>query len=104
MFDGIVGQLEHFRNMMEGYVDQTETAGYIVSQQYYSALIENEQDTLEKLNEERDQLIASLNDAVNSGATFTSLRPTPARPRKFHDLISCAKVHFGSIYCPHRWQ
>ena len=68
MFDGIVGQLEHFRNMMEGYVDQTETAGYIVSQQYYSALIENEQDTLEKLNEERDQLIASLNDAVNSGA------------------------------------
>lgn len=68
MFDGIVGQLEHFRNMMEGYVDQTETAGYIVSQQYYSALIANEQDTLEKLNEERDQLIASLNDAVNSGA------------------------------------
>lgn len=67
MFDGIVGQLEHFRNMMEGYVDQTETAGYIVSQQYYSALIENEQDTLEKLNEERDQLVASLNDAVNSG-------------------------------------
>lgn len=68
MFDGIVGQLEHFRNMMEGYVDQTETAGYIVSQQYYSALIENEQDTLEKLNEERDQLVASLNNAVNSGA------------------------------------
>ena len=68
MFDGIVGQLEHFRNMMEGYVDQTETAGYIVSQQYYSALIDNEQDTLEKLNEERGQLVASLNDAVNSGA------------------------------------
>ena len=68
MFDGIVGKLEHFRNMMEGYVDQTETAGYIVSQQYYSALIDNEQDTLEKLNEERDQLVASLNNAVNSGA------------------------------------
>lgn len=68
MFDGIVGQLEHFRNMMEGYVDQTEAAGYLVSQEYYSALIENEQDTLEKLNEERDQLVASLNNAVNSGA------------------------------------
>ena len=68
MFDGIVGQLEHFRNMMEGYVDQTETAGYLVSQEYYSALIDNEQDTLEKLNEERNQLVASLNDAVNSGA------------------------------------
>ena len=53
---------------MEGYVDQTETAGYLVSQEYYSALIENEQDTLEKLNEERDQLVTSLNDAVNSGA------------------------------------
>lgn len=68
MFDGIVGQLEHFRNMMEGYVDQTETAGYIVSQQYYSALIDNEEATLSQLNEERNQLIASLNDAVNSGA------------------------------------
>lgn len=68
MFDGIVGQLEHFRNMMEGYVDQTETAGYIVSQQYYSALIDNEEETLEKLNQERSQLVASLNDAVNSGA------------------------------------
>ena len=68
MFDGIVGQLEHFRNMMEGYVDQTETAGYIVSQQYYSALIDNEEETLTRLNQERSQLVASLNDAVNSGA------------------------------------
>ena len=68
MFDGIVGQLEHFRNMMEGYVDQTETAGYLVSQEYYSALIDNEEQTLAKLNEERNQLIASLNNAVNSGA------------------------------------
>ena len=68
MFDGIVGQLEHFRNMMEGYVDQTETAGYIVSQQYYSALIDNEEETLTRLNQERNQLVASLNDAVNSGA------------------------------------
>ena len=68
MFDGIVGQLEHFRNMMEGYVDQTETAGYIVSQKYYTALIDNEEATLSRLNEERNQLIASLNDAVNSGA------------------------------------
>lgn len=68
MFDGIVGQLEHFRNMMEGYVDQTETAGYIVSQKYYTALIDNEEATLSRLNEERNQLIASLNNAVNSGA------------------------------------
>lgn len=68
MFDGIVGQLEHFRNMMEGYVDQTETAGYIVSQKYYSALIDNEEQTLAKLNEERNKLTASLNNAVKSGA------------------------------------
>lgn len=68
MFDGIVGQLEHFRNMIEGYVDQTETAGYLVSQEYYSVLIDNEEQTLAKLNEERNQLVASLNDAVNSGA------------------------------------
>lgn len=67
-FDGILGQLEHYRNIMEGYIDQTETAGYLVSEKYYNALIENEEATLSRLNEERNQLIASLNNAVNSGA------------------------------------
>lgn len=68
MFDGIISQLEHFRSMMEGYVDQSEAAGYVISRQYYSALIGNEETTLKKLNEERSQLAASLNSAVNSGA------------------------------------
>ena len=37
-------------------------------------------------------------DAVNNGAIFTSLRPTPARLLKSHDLTSCANVRFDSIY------
>ena len=45
-----------------------------------------------------------LDGAVNNGAIFTSLRPTPARLLKSHDLTSCASVRFGSIYWPHRWQ
>ena len=37
-------------------------------------------------------------DAVNNGAIITSLRPTPARLLKSHDLTSCANVRFDSIY------
>ena len=37
-------------------------------------------------------------DAVNNGAIFTSLRPTPARLLKSHDFTSCANVRLGSMY------
>lgn len=67
MYDGMLSQIEHRHNMLEGYVDQTEAQGYIVSTKYYDAMITNEQNKLSKLNKERDDLINAMNDAIVNG-------------------------------------
>lgn len=67
MYDGILSQIEHRHNMLEGYIDQTEAQGYIVSMKYYDAMITNEQNKLSKLNKERNDLINALNDAIVNG-------------------------------------
>lgn len=66
-YDNIVSQIEHKRNILEGYIDQTETQGYIVSAKYYEALIKNEENNLDQLTKERNDLIVSLNDAMANG-------------------------------------
>lgn len=66
-YDNIVSQIEHKRNILEGYIDQTETQGYIVSAKYYEALIQNEENNLDQLTKERNDLISSLNDAMANG-------------------------------------
>ena len=67
MYDGMLSQIEHRHNMLEGYIDQTEAQGYIVSTKYYDAMITNEQNKLSKLNKERNNLINALNDAIVNG-------------------------------------
>lgn len=66
-FDNILSQIDHRRNILEGYIEQTESQGYIVSTKYYSELIKNEQNNLTELTKKRNELIASLNDAVANG-------------------------------------
>lgn len=66
-YDNIVSLLDHRKNILEGYIDQSEALGYITSQKYYTALITNEEKTLNNLNEEREKLIGSLNNAMKNG-------------------------------------
>lgn len=67
MYEGMLSQIEHRHNMLEGYIDQTEAQGYIVSTKYYDAMITNEQNKLSKLNKERNDLINAMNDAIVNG-------------------------------------
>lgn len=67
LYDGILGQLEHRQNILEGYIDQTEAQGYIISTKYYDALISNELNKLKDLTKERQDLINSMNDAITNG-------------------------------------
>ncbi len=67
LYDGMLAQIEHRKNILEGYIDQTETQGYIVSTKYYDALISNEQTNLEKLTKQRQELIDAMNDAIVNG-------------------------------------
>lgn len=63
----MLGQIEHRQNILEGFIDQTETQGYIVSTKYYDALINNEQGKLEKLTNQRQDLLNAMNDAIING-------------------------------------
>ena len=66
-YDNMLSQIEHRKNILEGYIEQTETQGYIVSTKYYAELIKNEQSNLEDLTSKRNSLLASLNDAIANG-------------------------------------
>lgn len=66
-YDNILEEFDHTKNMLEGYIDLAETAGYISSSKYYDSLIENENEKLNKLYEKRDALAVSLDEAINSG-------------------------------------
>lgn len=66
-YDGILSLLEHDKNMIEEYINQTEASGHLVSKEYYEALIKTEQSNIKQLEKERTALIDSLQEAVNSG-------------------------------------
>lgn len=66
-FDGILGVIEHEKNMLDEYISQSEAKGYLVSDQYYNALKTNEQSNLDKLNEQKNAMLAELQTAMASG-------------------------------------
>lgn len=54
--------------MLEEGINQSETKGWVVSTEYYSALIENQQKQMAKLEKQRKDMMAELNAGVESGA------------------------------------
>lgn len=66
--DGVVDQLEHVTNMVNKFMDQAETRGYLLSKKYYETLIKNEQAKIGSLSNELTQLQNSLREAITSGA------------------------------------
>ena len=66
-FDGVLGVIEHYKNMLDESITQTEEKGYIVSVKYYEALKKQEQDNITQLEKERTALLSALNSAVASG-------------------------------------
>lgn len=67
-YDGYLGVIQHEKDMLDEFVSQTETAGYITSGKYYDAMSANAKKQQEELKKQRDEMISELNNAVNSGA------------------------------------
>lgn len=67
-YEGYLGVIEHEKNMLDEFVSQSETAGYIISEKYYDALSDNTKKRKSELIKQRDEMQAELNAAVNSGA------------------------------------
>lgn len=66
-YDGYLGVIQHEKDMLDEFVSQTETAGYITSGKYYDAMSANAKKQQEELKKQRDEMVADLNNAVNSG-------------------------------------
>lgn len=66
-YDGYLGVIQHEKDMLDEFVSQTETAGYVTSGKYYDAMSANAKKQQEELKKQRDEMISELNNAVNSG-------------------------------------
>lgn len=66
-YDGYLGVIQHEKDMLDEFVSQTETAGYITSGKYYDAMSANAKKQQKELKKQRDEMISELNNAVNSG-------------------------------------
>ncbi len=67
-YDGILSKFEHQSNLIESYIKQAESQGYMASTVYYKTLQDVEKKNMAQLKKEQTDLIASLNNAVDSGA------------------------------------
>ena len=73
-FDNIVTQFEDMEkvftdtnDILDKLVDYAETKGRIISKSYYEAMFNNENENNKLLVQQRDQMVAELNELVNTG-------------------------------------
>lgn len=66
-YEGILGVVEHEKNMLEEYISQSEAQGWLVSAKYYDALASNEKDNIAQLQKEKAAMLKELQTAMQSG-------------------------------------
>ena len=67
-YENMLSIIEHEKNMLDEYINQSEAHGWIVSTKYYDALAKNERESIAKLQQEKQALLSSMQEAVASGA------------------------------------
>ena len=66
-FEGIISVIQHEKDMLEGFIDQDETKGYVVSTDYYTALIKNEQSQIKQLEKQKKEMLSEFEKSMASG-------------------------------------
>lgn len=66
-YENQLALIEHLTNTYENGLDQLETAGYLESTNYYTALQDAEEQTISVLNKELNELKKSFSEAMASG-------------------------------------
>lgn len=67
-WEQIIGIVDHESSMIEEFVNQSEANGYVISTQYYQALIDREKTNIDNMTQERDDLLLKLKEGLESGA------------------------------------
>lgn len=65
-YDGILGVIEHEKNMLEEYINQSEAQAWLVSGEYYNALANNERGNIDQLEKQKASMLAELQKAMES--------------------------------------
>ena len=66
-YEGVLGVIEHEKNMLDEYINQSETQGGLVSYEYYRALSSNEKKNIAELEKQKADMLAQLQVAMESG-------------------------------------
>lgn len=67
-YDEQISLIDHYTSMLEGYVSQSEAAGFWASEVYYQKLADTELENINKLQSKYNDLIAQFNENVNNGS------------------------------------
>ena len=67
-YDEQISLITHNVSMLEGFVSQSEVAGYMASEVYYKAMAEKQQENIAQLQGEYSSLLSAFDEAVKSGS------------------------------------
>lgn len=67
-YDEQIALIDHYTSMLEGYINQSEAAGFWASEVYYQKLAEKELENISQLQSQYNALIAAFNENVNNGS------------------------------------
>lgn len=66
-YDDMISLIEHRTSMLDGYISQSEAAGFWASEVYYQKLADTELENINQLQSQYNDLIAQFNENVNNG-------------------------------------
>ena len=67
-YDDQISLITHHVSMLEGFVSQSEAAGYMASEVYYKAMAEKQQENIAQLQGEYSSLLSAFDEAVKNGS------------------------------------
>lgn len=67
-YDAQISLITHNVSMLEGFVSQSEAAGYMASEVYYKAMSEKQQENISQLQGEYSSLLSAFDEAVKNGS------------------------------------
>lgn len=67
-YDNQMLMIDHNIQMLQGFVEQSESAGYMASEVYYQAMTEKQQENITQLQDKYNSLLSTFNEAVNNGS------------------------------------
>ena len=67
-YDNQMLMIDHNIQMLQGFVEQSESAGYMASEVYYQAMAEKQQENIAELQDKYGSLLSAFDESVKNGS------------------------------------